>query len=359
MSGPSNAQTDIVWPGYVAAMASLLLSLLLVAAVLVVTISQIGSVSESYQQAIANIGFKNKEEVDRVARLAGISDTVEDQASDAEDQQRLIKEANNTFRKKIDSRLLAESKPEDVSRSPGVEQSRLDLMRTVFNREAAREAADLVSQDKALLAQIDLSGVDISKVKFKGIDIRAIDLSRQISASDLKKIDFSQINLAALDTSRLNTLKPFIAKEAIRYQLQIKPQAPKTAVPLAQPIEPPEAIELPKPKPQIDSSAVHSNKLQINFIEDVIDPLTVEKQQIVQELEALRRQTASIRIWTTVPSEDIYLKRTAYSRLIVLRVLATQAGFASSSVQLDIVSAPSSTITTKRDMAILIAEHKK
>lgn len=359
MSGPSNAQTDVVWPGYVAAMASLLLSLLLVAAVLVVTISQIGSVSESYQQAIANIGFKNKEEVDRVARLAGISDTVEDQVSDAEDQQRLIKEANNTSRKKIDSRLLAENKPESVSRSQGAEQSRLDLIRAVFDREAARQAADFVSQDKALLAQIDLSGVDISKVKFKGIDIKSIDLSRQISASDLRKIDFSQINLTALDTSRLNTLKPFIAKEAIRYQLQIKTQAPKSVVPLSPLIESPEVIELPKPKPQIDSLAVHSNKLQINFIEDAIEPLAVQKQQIVQELEALRRQATSIRIWTTVPSEDIYLKRTAYSRLIVLRVLATEAGFASSSVQLDIVSAPSSTITAKRDMTILIAEHKK
>ena len=49
MAASSSELTDGIWPGYVAAMASLLLSLVLVLAVLAVTISQIGTITETVQ----------------------------------------------------------------------------------------------------------------------------------------------------------------------------------------------------------------------------------------------------------------------------------------------------------------------
>jgi hypothetical protein len=89
-----------------------------------------------------------------------------------------------------------------------------------------------------------------------------------------------------------------------------------------------------------------------------MEPLPAQKQQILQALVALQRQSAPIRIWTQLPNEDIYLKRTAYSRLIAMRALAVEAGFASSLVQVDIVTVPGMAVP-QRDMAIFIAEQKK
>ena len=362
MSGPSNAQTDIVWPGYVAAMASLLLSLLLVAAVLVVTISQIGSVSESYQQAIANIGFKSRQDVDRVARLAGISEDSDAQEPELDQDGRLAKVGPESGAvaagKKVNSRVIVDGNQKNVTESSKDALPVLDLSRAVFDPVAAREAAKLAANDKALLAQIDLSKVDVSKIKFKGIDISKIDLSRQISPADMRKIDFSQANLSTLDPARMALLKPFIAKEAIRYQLQLQRQkvAPVT-LPKVVAISPPVAL-VPPPKPKTDSPVPQPERLQINYIEEAMEPLPAQKQQILQALAALQRQSAPIRIWTQLPNEDIYLKRTAYSRLIAMRALAVEAGFASSLVQVDIVTVPGMAVP-QRDMAIFIAEQKK
>lgn len=363
MSGPSNAQTDIVWPGYVAAMASLLLSLLLVAAVLVVTISQIGSVSESYQQAIANIGFRSRQDVDRVARLAGISEDSDGQDSDVAELSegaRLGKvnpDGNFTDRKKVNSRVIADDGAKIDADAPQKSKPVLDLSRAIFDPVAAREAAKLAQNDKSLLAQIDLSKVDVSKIKFKGIDIAKIDLSRQISEADMKKIDFSQVNLSALTPAHVQTLKPFIAKEAIRYQLQLQRQKIPPVAQTKAPPPPPAALSVPD-KPKAVVPVPQPDRLQITFIEEAMEPLPAQRQQILQAIAGFQRQSAAIRIWTQLPNEDINLKRTAYSRLMSVRALAVEAGFKSSLIQVDIVTVPGMAMP-QRDMAIFISEPKK
>jgi hypothetical protein len=70
-----NTQTDKLWPGYVAAVASLLLGLLLVAAVLAVSITQIGTVHESFYQAVNNLGRPAAAQAN-VPLVAGMSDVV-------------------------------------------------------------------------------------------------------------------------------------------------------------------------------------------------------------------------------------------------------------------------------------------
>lgn len=319
MSIPSNAQTDIVWPGYVAAMASLLLSLLLVAAVLVVTISQIGSVSESYQQAIANIGFKSTQEVESMARIAGIS---EDSSGRDSEGGGINPDQSGQLGK--------------VSASSKDKQPVLDFANANFDRDSARQAAMLTTDDKALLAQIDLSKVDVSKIKFTNIDISKIDLSKNISAEDFKKIDFSAVNFGTVIQGRIEALKPFIAKEGIRYQMALQKRIfeakrqdkaaevkPLAAVPAPAPVLAPAPAAVVGPAVTGD----RSNALRINYLEDAIDALPAQKQSIVQSLSALNRQDNKLRVWVNLPSDDVYLKRIAYSRLMAVRAMAIEAGF--------------------------------
>lgn len=371
MSGPSNAQTDVVWPGYVAAMASLLLSLLLVAAVLVVTISQIGSVSDSYQRAIESTGFKSRRDVDRVARLAGLPEDSGAQLVVPDKNQQLPKavtDATAADRQKADAPVAADSKPPYVAQPSADALPILDLSRAIFDPVAAREAAEIAANDKELLAQIDLSKVDITKIKLKGIDISNIDLSRQISLADMQNIDFSQANLGEIDPARLALLKPFIAKEAIRYQLLLKLQRKRQlqlqqqrqkAAPVVRPkvTAAPTAVS-PAAKPNPAGPAPLPDRLQIVYIEEAPELLPEQKQQILQALTTMQTQVTALRIWTQMPNEDVYLKRTAYSRLIAIRSLAVEAGFASSKVQLDMVTVPNMPVP-QSDMVIYIAEQKK
>lgn len=314
MSELSNAQTDIVWPGYVAAIASLLLSLLLVLAVLVVTISQIGSVAESYEKAIANAGFQSIEDLEKAAKLAGISES----------------------RTPPVNTSLNSSNLQEIP-------SPLDLERANFDPQAAREAARLAAEDAALLAQIDLSKVDITKVKFAGLDVSKIDLFNRISSDDLQKIDFSQINWGALESVRVGVLKPFVAKEAIRYQLQRKKLLPNGATKTAMPDT---SKRAGTPRPTED--------LQITFIEDATGPSAGQKRPLLQAFEALQRKNTSLSMKIELPNEDIYLKRMAYARLLALHALATEAGFLASNIQLSINTASGAAIPL-RNMTIYVA----
>jgi hypothetical protein len=288
--------------------------LLLVAAILVFTISQIGGVIEGYESAVKEAGFTSADQVEATAKSAGLPDPT--QATKAE-----------------------------PDKKPKLEK--LDLTRANFDPEAAREAAKLAEQDAELLRQIDLSQVDLSKVKFKkGLDLSGIDLSRALSKEDMKKIDFSKVNFGSVPPEQLRQLKPFIAKEAIKLKLQgLKAQAklkkaekkakkeakkakadPKLALPQA-PAPEPTKPEPPKKPPQ---------RLQVTYIDEVNTLPALQKQELVKALDVLLQQDAKLRIWMQLPTDDVYLKRTAYTRLVALKALAIEAGFAPARVLIDI-----------------------
>jgi hypothetical protein len=370
MSGPSNAQTDIVWPGYVAAMASLLLSLLLVAAVLVVTISQIGSVSESYQQAIANIGFKSTQQVESMARVAGIFEGTSDRDSEGSeinpDQSGQLGKVNASSKVKMDPSKARVISEESKGAAGQDKKPILDFANANFDRDSARQAAMLTANDKALLAQIDLSKVDVSKIKFTNIDISKIDLSKNISAEDFKKIDFSAVNFGTVIQGRIEALKPFIAKEGIRYQMALQKRQfeakrqdkvaevkPLVAAPAPAPVLAPAPAAVVAPAVTGD----RSNALRINYLEDAIDALPAQKQSIVQSLSALNRQDNKLRVWVNLPSDDVYLKRIAYSRLMAVRAMAIEAGFPPGRVSVSIETV-AGLAPLVREMTFHVAEVK-
>lgn len=364
MASSTNAQTDIVWPGYVAAMASLLLSLLLVAAVLVVTISQIGNVNELYEEQIAKIGFSSREEVDRLANLAGISGktTEGDTSLNKDGLPSATQPAQNAPGQ---TGISPASREGLLGAKPTVEidklKKALDLNLANFDPKAAKDLARLVASDVNLLQQIDLSKVDVRKIKFTGLDLTKIDLSRNIAAQDLKKIDFSQVDFGQLTPQRIEILKPFIAKEGIRYRLLEQQQEKQRIKPVKEPPPPPAPapVALPSPPPEKPKpEPLLPEKLQIKYIEEAKDPSPEQKKKIVQAMEVMYRQYGAIRIWTPLPNDDIYLKRTAFSRLTALRAMALEAGFTSSRVQIAIDVVPGSSMP-QRDMTLFVAELKK
>lgn len=358
-----DADTDTVWPGYVAAMACLLLGLLLVAAVLVVTTGQIGQLSESYQRAMLAIGFESGTQVERLARAAGLPDgAARAEASEPSGPSHAPGQA------RVDA---SQSRSLSGGRRDGQTDKKnpapLDLANANFDREAARRAAQLASRDRALLAQIDLSKVDVRKIRFAGIDISKIDLSKQIAPTDLKKMDFSALQFGQISQSRVDVLKPFMAKEGIRYQLALQKQAiappPQPRQPTLAPQQPKQpnlappadvkAVPTSEPTPVI--AAPKSQDIRLLFIEDALEPLPEQKQAIVKSLAAFNRPDSQWRLWVQVPTEDVYLKRIAYSRLMAVRAMALEAGFSPSRVSVAIESAPLAGLSL-RDMSIHMTE---
>ena len=340
MAVSSSELTDGIWPGYVAAMASLLLSLVLVLAVLAVTISQIGTITEGYNEAIRRSGFGSKEQVDRLAKVAGIGDGTGDGTG------------TGTGNAKASAGMPSAQKgaPSLITAKP--DRFILDMGRANFDRDAARRAAEWVGRDKNLLRQIDLSKVDLSKLNYSKLDISKIDLSKNLTADELKKIDFSKVNLGHLTAKRIEALKPFIAKEGIRYQMLLqgtqkpitanndKPPPPKEAPPK----EPPPPPKEPPPKPE---------KLFIRFIEETTEPLPQQRQQIIQALSQMARDAKAVRIWTRLPSNDLYTRRTAFSRLTAMQVLAVEAGFGNTAIQLDMEAVPGKPVP-QREMTVYV-----
>ena len=325
MAASSSELTDGIWPGYVAAMASLLLSLVLVLAVLAVTISQIGTITEGYNEAIRKSGFGSKEQVDRLAKVAGIGDGTGDGTG------------TGTGNAKASAGMPSAQKgaPSLITAKP--DRFILDMGRANFDRDAARRAAEWVGRDKNLLRQIDLSKVDLSKLNYSKLDISKIDLSKNLTADELKKIDFSKVNLGHLTAKRIEALKPFIAKEGIRYQMLLQgTQKPITA----NNDKPPP----PPPKPE---------KLFIRFIEESTEPLPQQRQQIIQALSQMARDAKAVRIWTRLPSNDLYTRRTAFSRLTAMQVLAVEAGFGNTAIQLDMEAVPGKPVP-QREMTVYV-----
>jgi hypothetical protein len=227
----------------------------------------------------------------------------------------------------------------------------LDFANANFDRDSARQAAMLAEDDKALLAQIDISKVDVSKIKFTGIDISKIDLAKQISAQDMKKIDFSKVNFGLVIQSRIDALKPFIAKEGIRYQLALQKRM------LDEKRQPNAAETKQQPDESTLDPSTKSNEIRVNYLEDSMDTLPEQKNAIVQALSVISRKEVKLRLWVNVPTDDIYLKRTAYARLIAVRALAVDAGFAPARISVSINTVPGLTPLV-REMTVHVEELK-
>lgn len=353
MAGASGDQNDIVWPGYVAAMASLLLSLLLVCAVLVMTIGQIGSIIESYEQAIAKMGMDNQD-IDRLAQLAGISDEQPDKSEETEEKK--VTEATAT--KRVESpqftknQFADESKNnEPLAKRGGSAESKLDLENGLFNLDAAKKAAALAASDRALLAQIDLSNVDVRKIRFKGLDFSDVQLHKGLTPVEMKKIDFKEVDFGKLTQARIEKLKPILAKEAIRFEIK-RMAAAKLTARVAAPVSPraklpeakvPESVapaSPPPPAPKPAPIGAQPETYKVVFTDETVELGKVQKQTLLQWVERLKQMDLPVRIWAEIPAGNDALQRSAYSRLVLLRGWVIEGGLPANLVQVNLESVP-------------------
>jgi hypothetical protein len=316
MAGGSSGQNDIVWPGYVAAMASLLLSLLLVCAVLVMTIGQIGGISDKYQQTLAKIGLGSMQDIARLAKLAGIS---EDAATIKVDPAIELDAASGA--PLAASGLAAKFHSTRFGRKPSSQDGAdgvlpLDLNNGLFDREAAMQAAALAAQDRQLLAQVDLSKIDIRKIRFKNLDFSGVSLYKGLTPEQMAKVDFSEVNFGQLSQSLIHKVKPLLAKEAIRYQLELlrvgrkaPPPAPVVVAP------PPPAAPVPPPE-----------HLRLVFSDETWEIGRTQKQQFQIWLKTLKPSTDPILLWAEIPGNDDHLQRSVFARLQLVKSWLVDAG---------------------------------
>lgn len=353
MAGASGDQNDIVWPGYVAAMASLLLSLLLVCAVLVMTIGQIGSIIESYEQSIAKMGMDGKD-IERLAQLAGISDEQPEKNNEAEEKKSTespepVPAESPEFTKNQFAEDAKNNEPL-AKKDDGLE-IKLDLENGLFNLDAAKQAAALAASDRALLAQIDLSKVDVRKIRFKGLDFSGVQLNKALTAQEMKKIDFKDVDFGKLSQERINKLKPILAKEAVRFEIKRMAAVKQAAVqtpppPRVKPVEPkaaepaPPASPPPPPAPKPAPIVAQPETYKVVFSDETVELGKVQKQTLLQWVERLKQMDAPVRIWAEIPAGNDALQRSAYTRLVLLRGWVIEGGIPANMVQVNLESVP-------------------
>lgn len=361
MAGSSNGQNDIVWPGYVAAMASLLLSLLLVCAVLVMTIGQIGSISESYQQTISRIGFGAGQDIGRLAEIAGLSDDPVNESasggisgasggSEIPDSKQLLTAQFHSakFGRKA---ATATTDVGGTSDTPLV----LDVGNARFDRDAAKQAAALAAQDKQILSQVDLSKVDIRKIRFNNFDFSGIVLNRNLTAQQMAKIDFSGVDLSHLTSDRVKKIKPFLAKEAILYQIEIQKSRPRSFLSQAINTSPAPTLPVIVPKPPVTPMPA-TGQYRIVFSDETTELNRAQRQLFLNWVDSLKTSTELVRVSTEIPAGDDFLQRSAFSRLQLVRSWLLDAGLSSDRVRIALLNAGSAPL---REMSLSIELQKR
>lgn len=338
MAGGSGGQNDIVWPGYVAAMASLLLSLLLVCAVLVMTIGQIGTLSEGYQQAMARTGFGTGQDISRLAKLAGLDDSAASSAASDTSSRRFVSASADIppdfiarfHSTRFGRNAQAGESTDGSSKRPLV----LDLAKGHFDPDAARQAAALAAQDRQLLAQVDLSRVDIQKIRFNHLDFSGVALHKSLTPAQMARIDFKGVDFGNLTPERVQKIKPLLAKEAIRYQLALHKSAGKTVTAPPPPVPAPPVLATPPPSPP----AVPLEHFSLTFVDETWDLQRTQKTQFSAWADILKTAREPVRLWAEVPAQDDLLKRSAYARLQLVRSWLLDAGLPADRLRLALQS---------------------
>ena len=351
MAGLSNKQNDVVWPGYVAAMASLLLSLLMVCAILVVTIGQIGTLSDGFMVAISESGFSSASQLERQLKQAGFS---EERLSE------MSRSPSAGSATSFEVNPATELDPNGIIRKGAAfkfaRPIALNLQEGWFDPQAAQRAAQLASQDRELLAQIDLSRVDLRKIRFSGIDLRGVKFNRALTPKDMQGIDFSKVDFGRLRPDLIEKLKPIIAQEAMRYQLALLKSGGKVStanLPISV-LAPPPSPVVTAAQAKLDEPIESRDHFLVTFVDEAAEPSAQQRQQVAQIFTELRNRNVPVRIWAEIPPDNEYLQRLAYARLITLRSWALQAGFDASRLAVKLERAPATAVVREISFHVVV-----
>lgn len=327
----SSSLSENVWPGYVAAMASLLLSLLLVVAVLVITIGQVGMIQDDYIKATRRLGYSSFEDVLSVAKSLGVDvDTLLDAPTGVPNDLSSI--GTQTSKGKGGVGTEGEN---DFALPSSLEVSELlDFSSFTYDREMAKVAAQrLSSADAALLQSVDLSKVDLSKIRLSPLS-GTLNLSPGVTDQMLEQIDFSQVDFGQADPHLLDRAKPFLAQRALEFLLDIKNSPDEKPQPKPEPspaplVSAPSAPERPLPEVGDQGEPV----LLLDFVDRLQGPDEKTIGEIRERLRRMRTQADSLLIWVQdQPDPDTAAVRSANLQMLSIRRLALEAGWPSQAV---------------------------
>ena len=300
-----DAQSESIWQGYVAAIASLLIGLLLLVSLFAMAIGLIGGLQESYRKTVQAAGFKDANAVNdffRDLKTPGTDSQAADLPNDG----------------KVDGKVDVKAALEIYSNTPGSEQKRL---------------------------QAQLAELKLDRIKLDALNLDKRDPGKPLSASELAKINFDAINWGQLSTEEINLLKPFVAQFALNTW--------KTNQ---------EKVKTPPPKKEIPPAATATDDmaklLRLVFLEESTQITPNQAQQLVAWAKEWRRRGSTIQITSVWPgTSDPLVGRTIYLRMANLRETLVQAGIEGSAIAVNLERDPAT--DDPKDIRVFIRELSK
>lgn len=304
----SSALAENVWPGYVAAMASLLLSLLLVSAVLVMTTGQIGEISDKYLKSMVSLGFSSSKEILLVAKKLGV-DVDQLLAMQGSKQNTVAIPNNQNFTKPVDKSTEAVAVHEAT-----VLNKYINFDDFTYDKKVASQVAfELLQADKKLLTLVDLSHVQLANIKFNS-DVSNLDLSSEVANKLIREADFSKIDFGGLQNRQIEKIKPFLARIAL--EMLVGENKLKIGTPL------PELIKLPQ--------YYSNNKLEfvLTYLDRYSTLTSTQQENLRVRLEKSYADNSFL-VLAVNDFQDAAARevRSAYGQLMSVRSIAISAGW--------------------------------
>lgn len=317
----SRALSENIWPGYVAAMASLLLGLLLLVALLTITAGQLSNIQDDYAQAIRDLGYRSHQQVLEVSRALGVDvDALLNEARNVPESEEVA--AARAPAGLLDGRDLGQAAGDG---HPMAAYRLLDFSNFTYDRKAARLAMERLSKaDAELLQAVNLSQVDLRKIRFPVFE-KPLMLAGDITPQMLRRVDFSQVNFGKMDAGLQEQIKPFLARLALEALMDgkktvLKPRPPELSKPEVKPIEPVRTL------PELTSQGEPA--LLLDFVDRVQLPDAKVLDVVSERLRSMRKAGQTLRLWVQDHAEpDVAQVRSANLQLLRIRTLALQAGW--------------------------------
>ena len=206
----------------------------------------------------------------------------------------------------------------------------LDFSHFSYDRSAARLAMERLSKaDAQLLQQVDLSRIDLGKIRLSP-QIRELELASAITPQMVAQVDFSQVDFGRINARLQERVKPFLARLALEILLEKKNLA-RNAAPTSLPET--RRSEPVRPLPELTSQG--EPDLLLDFVDRVQMPDARVLDEVRTRLRQMRKGQQTLQIWVQDQLEaDAAQTRTANRQLLQIRTLALQEGWPADRVKI-------------------------
>jgi hypothetical protein len=318
-------QSRIIWQGYAAAIASLLIGLLLLVSLFAMATGLIGGLHETYVQKVKQAGFQNVDDIGVFAKKYDLDSRV---ASGTKSSESL-------------------SGFEPVRGQPAIH----DAQRS-FDEQSARSAyAEALRQPVTPQFLLHLDQVRLDQINLDPIDPKRHDPRQALTDLDIQKIDIGPAGLNGLNglnRDQLHRVKPLVIQMALRqwHQNNNKPGQNNN-------VSPSDISRL-----NVMASDDTPGLLRLIFTQDSNQIPDEHKSRLKTWINTWRDKNSRIQLsaaWTG--SGDALIGRSIYSRLVSVRDEFIQSGLEPSAITIHIDRKP--TPDEPHEVQVIVREQKK